>query len=194
MDDERYEIEGPYAQIDEQTGNLQEHLEDKFADADDVNYGRYLIKQLDRLDEVRKHLIALKNIYDSILDDECLSPESESRRDAKSNLREFSIEVTKGMINQNLLSLTQPKKIGLIAHGEKMVIKPPVGKEFSTEVLAIGNRLKERGRIGAFYEHANVEPGDRIILKETKSGFWRLSLDHAHRERMNAARKAASQI
>jgi hypothetical protein len=194
MDYEIYEIEGPYAQIDEQTGHLQEYLEEKFADADDVSYGRYLIDQLNKLEDVWKHLIALKNIHDGILDDEGLSPWGDSTMDPKSSLREFSIEITKGMINQSLLTLTQPKKLGLIEHGEKMTIKTPVGNEFSTEVLAIGNRLKERGRIGAFYEHAKVEPQDRVILKETKPGYWRLSVDHAHRERIKAARKAISEL
>jgi hypothetical protein len=191
---ELYEIDGPYAQIDEQTGHLQEYLEDKFSEADDVSYGRYLIEQLDHLEEVRKHLIALKNIHDTILDEEGLSPESQSVRDPKSSLREFSIEVTKGMLNQSLLTLTQPKKLGLIQHGEKMTIRPPVGKEFTTVVLPIGNRLKERGRIGAFYEHAKVGAQDRVILKETKPGYWRMTIDHAHRDRLNATRKAMAGI
>lgn len=188
------DIEAPYAVIDEGIGKLQAFLEDKFAETREVGYGRFLIEQLDKLQEAQRHLISLKNIYDDILDDQGLSAEAESVVDTKSSLRQFSIEITKGMINQSLLSLTHPRKLGLIEHGEKMTIKPPIGKEFTTEVLAIGNRLKERGRIGAFYDHAGVEPEDRLILKEAKPGYWRLSIDHVHRERMKASRKAILEL
>jgi hypothetical protein len=192
--DYEMDIEAPYAVIDEGIGKLQAFLEDKFAETREVGYGRFLIEQLDKLQEAQRHLISLKNIYDDILDDQGLSAEAESVVDTKSSLRQFSIEITKGMINQSLLSLTHPRKLGLIEHGEKMTIKPPIGKEFTTEVLAIGNRLKERGRIGAFYDHAGVEPEDRLILKEAKPGYWRLSIDHVHRERMKASRKAILEL
>lgn len=181
------EIEGAYAEIDEKLGGLETDLEEKFAEADDVAYGRYIIKQLDRVSEMKSQLLALKNRHDEILDDEGLLSSSGGVESEKSGLRQFFVEVTEGMLKNSLLTLTKPKKQGLVQHGEEMTIHMPFGREFTTEILPIGNRLRERGKIAAFYEHEKVVSGERVLLKETKPGHWRLTVDHQYRARLKEA-------
>jgi hypothetical protein len=89
--------------------------------------------------------------------------------------RELLIEVSQGMINQNLLTLTEPLKRGQIRIGEELIIEAmPSGERFKTQVMTNGNKLQERGAIGRFYREAGVSAGDRVILREMSRGNWRL--------------------
>jgi hypothetical protein len=54
-----YTIDAPIQAIESQIEVLTDYLDHKFADAADVSYGRYLIKQYDRLEAAKKLLIAL---------------------------------------------------------------------------------------------------------------------------------------
>ena len=90
--------------------------------------------------------------------------------------RELLIEVTQGMINQNLLTVTEPLQRGQIRVGEDMIIEPlPDGEKFKTVVMSSGNKLQERGCIGRFYRQAGVRAGDYVILREISRGQWQLS-------------------
>lgn len=90
-------------------------------------------------------------------------------------LRELPIEVTDGMIRQNLLTLTPHIKRGKIKIGEELIIDPlPVGDRFRTDVVEKGNKLRERGKIARFYRDANVKGGDYVLLAEIKPGHWTL--------------------
>lgn len=90
-------------------------------------------------------------------------------------IRELAVHVTQGMINQNLLTLTEPVKRGKIRVGERLSIEAiPSGDRFHTELLAIGNKLQERGRIGKFYRDAGVHAGDVVLLIELTPGQWQL--------------------
>jgi hypothetical protein len=89
--------------------------------------------------------------------------------------RELPVEVTQGMINQNLLTLTPHVKRGRIRTGEDLTIQAhPHGERFRTQVLMNGNKLQERGAIGRFYREAGVKAGDFVVLAETGQGRWAL--------------------
>jgi hypothetical protein len=89
--------------------------------------------------------------------------------------RKLLIEVSQGMINQNLLLLTEPLKRGLVKTGEELTIEPlPKGDRFKSAVIQPGNRLQERGAIGKFYRDAMVNAGDYVILGEVAPGQWQL--------------------
>jgi hypothetical protein len=89
--------------------------------------------------------------------------------------RELLIEVSQGMINQNLLTLTEPLKRGQIHVGEELIIEAlPSGERFKTQVMTNGNKLQERGAIGKFYRAASVRAGDFVVLREVSRGSWQL--------------------
>ena len=85
------------------------------------------------------------------------------------------IEVTQGMINQDLLTLTDHVRVGRIRPGAELKIEAkPSGRRFSTDLLSNGNRLRERGEIASFYRDAHVRAGDRILLTEVSPNHWTL--------------------
>ncbi|MGH7975435.1 MAG: hypothetical protein ACREDS_01905 [Limisphaerales bacterium] len=89
--------------------------------------------------------------------------------------RELLIEVSQGMINQNLLTLTEPLKRGQVRIGEELIIEAlPSGERFKTVVMTNGNKLQERGAIGKFYREAGVHAGDFVLLREISRGNWQL--------------------
>lgn len=91
------------------------------------------------------------------------------------NTRELVIEVTQGMLNQNLLTLTDHVKRGRIKTGEEMLIETlPSGDRFRTDLMTNGNKLRERGAIGRFYREVGVQAGDFVVLREDAPGQWTL--------------------
>ncbi|MGL4399325.1 MAG: hypothetical protein ACRCXD_05625 [Luteolibacter sp.] len=98
---------------------------------------------------------------------------SEVQLDVK--LRELPVEVTQGMINQNLLTLTEHVKRGRIRTGEDLAIETyPSGERFRTDLMTNGNKVRERGAIGRFYRKAGVHAGDFVVLTEISPGRWTL--------------------
>jgi uncharacterized protein (DUF3084 family) len=92
-----------------------------------------------------------------------------------SNAHRMVIEVTQGMINQNLLTLTDHVRVGRIRPGAELKIEAkPSGRRFSTDLLSNGNRLRERGEIASFYRDARVRAGDRVLLTEVSPNHWTL--------------------
>lgn len=90
-------------------------------------------------------------------------------------LRVLPIEVTEGMINQNLLTLTEHVKRGRIKVGESLTVEVfPSGARFRTELLSNGNKLQERGAIGRFYREVGVKKWDFVVLTEVSPGRWTL--------------------
>ena len=91
------------------------------------------------------------------------------------NGRELAIEVTQGMLNQNLLTLTDHVKRGRIKTGEEMLIETlPSEDRFRTDLMTNGNRLRERGAIARFYREVDVRAGDFVVLMEVAPGRWTL--------------------
>lgn len=95
-------------------------------------------------------------------------------RKGSNNLRELSVQITQGMINQSLLTLTEPIKRGLIELGDEFIVELPDGSSFDTKLDSPGNRLKERGRIKFFYENWKIKAGDTVSLIENEQGKWSL--------------------
>jgi len=121
----------------------------------------------------------LKDLYDNldVLESE-LSPqpknESKKAEFQSTGLRHFRVRVTQGMINQNLLTLTQQVKLGEIRIGEVLRVQTSEGDLFKTELLSPGNKLRERGRVREFYEKAKIRADDFIELIERKPAEWYL--------------------
>ncbi|MSU50770.1 MAG: DNA sulfur modification protein DndB [Opitutus sp.] len=90
-------------------------------------------------------------------------------------LRKLPVEVTQGMIRQNLLTLTEHVNGGRIRVGEDLIVEAqPSGERFRTDVVDSGNRLRERGAIGRFYREAGVHDGEFVVLTETAPQRWTL--------------------
>ena len=90
-------------------------------------------------------------------------------------LRELPVEVTQGMINQNLLTLTEHVKRGRIRVGEELLVEAqPSGERFHTDLVVNGNKLRERGALGRFYRDARVHVGEFVVLTETAPQRWTL--------------------
>lgn len=185
-----YSIDGPCADLDEKISILEDYFEGSFEEGLSVDYARYLIGKLDELKELRQRLVSFKDTYDEILEEESLQSESSISTHSKSDLRRISVDITEGMLNQSLLTLTKAKKMGIVRVDERFVIQPPEGAPFETKLLRVGNRIKERGRIGAFYEDEKIEDLDRVILEETKPKHWKLYVDQEYRSRRIEAEKA----
>jgi hypothetical protein len=93
----------------------------------------------------------------------------------QAKLRELPVEVTGGMIRQNLLTLTKQIRQGRIAIGEDLTIESqPSGERFRTQLLLKGNKLRERGAIARFYRDAGVRDGDFVVLTEVAPKQWTL--------------------
>ena len=96
---------------------------------------------------------------------------------ASKRLRRIHTSITQGEINQNLLTLTNARKRGLIRLGERFRIRLPDGQDFETELVQPGNKLRERGRIREFYLNQGIKPGDYVVLEETEPGAWTINKD-----------------
>jgi hypothetical protein len=92
-----------------------------------------------------------------------------------SGLRKIRIKVTQGMINQNLLTLTEALRNGIVRTQESFSIETfPNQRKFTTFLERVGNKLQERSSIGAFYRDAGVQAGDIVEMTEVTSGNWHL--------------------
>ena len=90
-------------------------------------------------------------------------------------MRQPPVEVTDGMIRQNLLTLTPHLKTAKVKVGEQFMIEAqPSGRRFATALLEKGNKLQERGEIARSYRDANVNGGDYVLLTEAAPGRWKL--------------------
>jgi len=89
-------------------------------------------------------------------------------------LRRIIIEISEGMVNQSLLSLTAARKRKTVSLGERLKIVLPDGTRFESEIVEPGNRLRERGLIRAFFQSAKVRPGEEVVLEEVTPGEWTL--------------------
>ena len=96
-----------------------------------------------------------------------------TRADVK--LRELPVEVTQGMLNQSLLTLTDHVKRGRVRTGEELTIEAyPSAERMRTDLMVNGNKLRERGAIGRFYREAGVHAGDFVVLSEIAPNRWTL--------------------
>jgi hypothetical protein len=160
---------------------VRDDIEEKFRDNEDINYGRFLIECLDKLDQLEKALAKIQDQYDSVREEVGFSEPLSSKK-KEDGLRVLRLNISENAIKQSLLSLTAAKKLGLVTVGERMTIHTPEGKPFTTIISTVGNRLEERGRIRAFFKEHNVDEEDIIILEEIEPKVWKLYVDEARRE------------
>ena len=136
----------------------------------DLTVLEHLTKKATELRSMSDQIAAIERRFESLMNGSVKpTPQGNGR------IREFAIEVSQGMINQNVLTLTEQVKRGMIRVGERLIIETvPDGDRFETELLASSNKLRERGRIGRFYRSAGVQPGDVVVLGEVTPGLWQL--------------------
>jgi hypothetical protein len=79
------------------------------------------------------------------------------------------------MINQNLMTLTEPLKNNIVRPRETFQIETlPNHQKFTTILERVGNKLQARGVIADFYRAANVQAGSIVELVEVTPGSWQL--------------------
>ncbi|CAA6677363.1 MULTISPECIES: hypothetical protein [unclassified Lentimonas] len=174
-------------EIKEAFQKMHSDLEEKFAEADDMNYGRYLLELSDELKLIDKLQEEVGLRYDRVREQEGLIECDENHLSPSSGLRQITVKLTDGMIKQSLLTLTKAKKLGLIRVGEPMRIQTSDGAPFDTTVVEPGNRLKERGRVKAYYDQWELKAGDDLILEELERGVWRMTCARESMESLSAA-------
>ncbi len=170
-----FEITEPIEKLSETLDRLEEDIRTQFAETDDIDYGRFLIEKLDRIEEFRKFLDRFDAGYNEVLAELNYNAEAETSR-GEDGLRCIRTEVSDGMINQSILALTEARKRGVVKVGEWMEIELPSGERFKTQIVSPGNRLRERGRIREFYRSEKVEEGDHVVLEEKSEGVWKLGI------------------
>lgn len=136
-------------------------------------------KNFSQLEKLSKKLSEVNSLKEQIaaIDSRLSALESNSSIAAGSpfGLREIRTAITEGMKKQNLLTLTEAIKQGKVRVGEHFAIEAlPSRDRFETVLLASGNKLRERGKIGKFYRDAGVQAGDSVLLKEVTPGRWEL--------------------
>ena len=153
------------------------NLGETYDSPDEIEYAvTDFSSQLEKLSTGAKAISWIEDIIGPILEEHSISnvPYASLKRES-GDLRVVRIQITQGMINQSLLSLTKPKKEGLINESETFHITLPWGQEFEAAIKQPGNRLSERGLIAQFYKKANIKEGDCVQLDEYEFGRWRIS-------------------
>ncbi|HQL20236.1 MAG TPA: hypothetical protein PLY49_00625 [Opitutaceae bacterium] len=99
----------------------------------------------------------------------------------------FRILITKGMLNQNLFTLTKLVKRGVVRVGDNIELLLPCGDRLISKLLAPGNRLQERGRVRSFYEQEKARAGDFICMAKEASGGWLVRIEHVSQASLSMA-------
>jgi len=146
----------------------------KAAERCDFSELEHLTKKASELRAMKDQVVAIENRLVHMTNGTHTTAVPQQQR-TPGVIRELGVEVTQGMINQNLLTLSDHIKRGMIRPGESLTIETvPSGDRFDTELLANGNKLQERGKIGKFYREAGVVAGDVVMLSEVTPGQWKL--------------------
>lgn len=142
-----------------------------------ISYARNILAQVDRLDRLQEALAPIGNAYSDICHNLTITLDGDGSGAVASGFRRIVVAVSDGMLKQSLLTLTDAKKRGVVRVGEKLEITLPSGETFTTEIVAPGNRLQERGRIKQFYAEQGIKEGDGVLIEEFESGKWKLTRD-----------------
>jgi len=134
-----------------------------------------LYRKASELREIKDQVAVIQQRIEKLACEDPSAAPSPATEEANRKLRELPMEVTKGMIRQNLLTLTPHIKRGKVKLGEEFRIKAlPGGENFETVLLEKGNKLRARGPIARFYQDAQVQDGDYVLLTEIAHGQWEL--------------------
>jgi hypothetical protein len=159
--------------IEEIIISVMSQIQDQATPEGDIDWLQHCAKRAEILKRDLEELKKIQSHAVGILSD-TLGYDSDQVTVEPSGLRTFVIEVSQGMINQHLLTLTDAKRLEKVSTGETFEIQLPDGTIFKTELCQPGNKLRERGMIRRFYETSKVEQGDKVVLKETAPGIWKL--------------------
>jgi hypothetical protein len=130
--------------------------------------------ELKRLEEE----LTIRGHFEVASSDTVEVPSTEYSKIAKTGTaRPLRIEVSEGMIRQNLLTLTKGVKRGLMKVREEIQIRLPNGELLKSRIMPPGNRLQERGGIRRLYLEYNVKAGDSILLFKQESGEWKMAIE-----------------
>jgi hypothetical protein len=153
--------------------SVMDQIRDQANANGDIDWLQHCAKRVEILKRDQEALAKIQSHAVGILSD-TLGYHSDEVTVSTEGLRTFVIEVSQGMINQHLLTLTDAKRLEKVATGETFEIQLPDGTTFKTDLCQPGNKLRERGMIRQFYESSKVEQGDKVVLKETAPGIWKL--------------------
>ena len=191
MDMLDYDFTSTFEELSEFLENMSDIAEDMFIQIEDreqIEFGRFCLETIDELKALMEGATVLQDRMEEIRDKLGLGSASGKAETTKDGLRKIDVEVTEGMLRQSLLSLTRAKKANLVKVGEQFTIRLPGGEEFTTELIEPGNKLRERGRLRAFYEEHCVKPGDHVLLTEIEKGVWRLEVGARRPERIDLSK------
>ncbi len=167
--------------MNDNTNALDKHIASVYAQIGEAAKGKdhATIQRLSRraaeLEELKQQYAAIEQRIASLSAEASGVSAPDATGQPNGRLRELPIEVTEGMIRQNLLTLTPYLKRGKIRVGEQLVIESlPSGETFQTELLEKGNKLRARGEIAHFYRDAKVKGGEYVLLTEVAPGRWTL--------------------
>ncbi len=164
-----------------QTDELDKHIASvmacisEAASKHDLPTIQRLSRKTQELHELKEQVVTIQQRIASLSSEDSKESVAVATEEASAKLRELPIEVTDGMIRQNLLTLTPHIKRAKIRIGEQLIVEAlPSGDRFQTELLEKGNKLRARGEIARFYRDAKVKGGDYVLLTETTPGRWTL--------------------
>jgi len=144
-----------------------------------VEDARELAEQFRVVERMRKALQLIQRDYLRVWTVVHGKNESEDDAYREKGLRVIRTEVTQGMINQSIMSLTKGVQKGMLKLNEEMVVTLPDPEKttFTTQVTEPGNKLKDRKHVRIFYEENKVTSGDVAVFRESESGRWLVSLE-----------------
>jgi hypothetical protein len=161
-------------EIDSQFKNVMDQIT-VAASKQDLATIQRLTRKASELHELKEQLAAIRQRFASLTSESGHAPVPTTNQPTNGIIRQLPIEVTDGMIRQNLLTLAPQVKSGKIKVGEELVIEAlPGGERFQTELLEQGKRLRARSEIATFYRAAKVKGGDYVLLTEVTPGRWTL--------------------
>jgi hypothetical protein len=160
-------------ELENHIGQIYEEISEAAKKSDLMSIQR-LTRKVAELEELKQQQAAIQQRMAKLIRDET-TPVSQADSRTNGGFRQLPIQVTKGMIRQNLLTLTPHVKRGKIKIGEELIIEAlPSGERFQTVVMDKGNKLRARGEIARFYKEAKVQADGCVLLTEIAPGRWTL--------------------
>lgn len=147
-------------------------------DAEDIDEVRDLSDQLRVIDRMRNAIDLVKSDFNDLWRYDMGDEDDLDEEHVEQGLRRISVEITEGMINQSLLSLTKAAKKGIVRLKEEMTIVLPDEEKtrFKTQIVPPGNKLRDRSHIRQLYDIGDASVGDLVILQESEPGLWKASI------------------
>jgi hypothetical protein len=164
-----------------QTNELDGHIKNvmaqiaEAASKQDLVAIQHLTRKASELQEMKEQMAAIQQRIVSLNGESDNIQPKTATQPVNGRIRQLPIEVTDGMIRQNLLTLAPHVRSGKIKVGEELIIEAlPSGQRFQTVLLEQGKKLQARSEIASFYRDAKVKGNDYVLLTEIAPGHWTL--------------------